>query len=114
MILQTAIAIAGIGFVAYALGHLFNRYGVAMIGAIIVIGVGASIMTGGVQVAVGEDQVTINESGDKTVTNSTTVYEDVDTQSDFPVGVVVLALGAVMLIGTTGEASEQELEVDDE
>lgn len=55
MILQTAALLLAVGFIAYALGKVTDRPGVAMIGAIVVIGVGATAMTGGIQVATGED-----------------------------------------------------------
>jgi len=117
MILNTALFLLAAGMAAFALGKIFKRPGVAMIGAIIIIGVGATALTGNIQVATGEDteeweEYDPNRGQNVIYTNSTTVYTDIETAADFPVGAVLMSLGAVMLIGATGEASEKELKVD--
>jgi hypothetical protein len=109
MILQTAGFFVALGFLAFIGGYMFNRPEIAMIGAVIVIGVGGTAMVDGLEVKTGEYKVATNTTNG---TNTTIEYQyaPVETQSDFPVDFIILVLGTVMLLGATGEASEKELE----
>ena len=57
MILTTAALIGGAGAVFFAIGYFFGRPELAMIGAILIIGVGGAGMVSGYQVASGEHTV---------------------------------------------------------
>jgi multisubunit Na+/H+ antiporter MnhB subunit len=102
MILQSAAVVAALGLVLFILGYSFDRPELVMLGAIVVIGVGASGMAGGFQVADGTVEYTNAEN--ETVTEKT--YSDVETQGDFPLGVVVTLIGTVMFMAGAGRASE--------
>lgn len=70
MILETAIALSALGLALFVIGSTQGNPGIAMIGAVVVIGVGASAMVGGVQVQSGTNEETIT-------TNTTITLEDV-------------------------------------
>jgi hypothetical protein len=102
MILTTAAVLSLFGIVAFAIGSIYGHPGVAMFGAIIIIGVGGTGVVDGIQIKTGETH---------TETNNTTViednYEDITTHSQFPFPVVWLLFGAVLLVSSLGEASEK-------
>jgi hypothetical protein len=110
MILQTATLLLAVGFAAFIVGHISGHPGVAMIGAIVIIGVGATAMTGGIQHQDGTTEYT--NAQNETVTERT--YSDISTMSEFPVGVMLMGLGAVLLLTSTGQASEEDLTVDED
>jgi hypothetical protein len=113
MILATAAALSVLGVVLFVIGEWTGNAGVSMVGAIIVIGVGAAGMTTGIEVASGQNVTAVTENNTTTKTIET-VYTDIDTATDFPVGVIVLAAGSIMLLGATGRASEKDLKTNDE
>lgn len=106
MLLQTAAIFAGLGIAFFVIGLVFDRPELALFGAIIVIGVGGTGVVQGYQVAVGENVTIENVSSNTTVETSETTYEDVTAISSFPLEIIVLLLGAIMLISSAGEASE--------
>jgi sugar lactone lactonase YvrE len=55
MILTTAAAVSAFGLLLFFIGQSTDNHGVAIIGAVFIIGVGAAGAVGGYQVAVGED-----------------------------------------------------------
>lgn len=112
MILTTVAVLVGIGLALFATGHHFDRPEIAMFGAIIIIGVGAGGAVDGYQVQTGEVQVTENTAENETVTTINETYDDVSVHTEFPLAIVLLLLGAVMLIGASGEASEADIEQD--
>lgn len=105
MMLSAAAALGVLSMVLFLGGLLVDRPELAMFGAIIMIGVGASGAVDGINVKTGEVEVT-NETANETYVNGT--FEDVETHTGFPLDIVLLLLGAVMLIGGAGEASEAD------
>lgn len=106
MIFETAVMLTSIGLVLYMAGYYFDRPELAMFGAIIIIGIGAAGVVDGYEVRTGEEREITNVSENETVEVVNHTYEDVEIHGDFPLPIVVLLLGAVMLIGAAGEASE--------
>lgn len=70
VVLETAAFIVGIGFLAWILGIVFDFPGIAAIGCMFVLGVGAMATTGGVQYAAGQEV-------DTTTTESVVAIDDI-------------------------------------
>jgi hypothetical protein len=116
MILTTAAFLSALGFVTFLVGHLYSYQGIATIGAVLIVGLGAGVMVGGLEVESGQQRVeTANTTTDGErvglTTNATTIssvsetdamvsvtttYEPIGTTSSFPLGVVLTLLGGVM------------------
>lgn len=105
MILQTTALLLALGLVVFVLGHFTGNPGLAMIGAIIVIGVGATGMVDGIEVRDGQVE-TVNETTNETMIEYT--YRPIGSVSGFPVPEVITILGAVGLISGAGRASEED------
>lgn len=106
MMLETAAIIGGFGVALFVLGFAFERPELAMLGAIVIIGVGASGMGDGFEVKVGEVETTNDDTGETDVEN---VYEETGMHERFPIGSVVMIIGAVMLMTSSGAASDVDL-----
>ena len=103
MLLVTAAVLSGFGIIAFILGGVFDHPGLGMFGAIIIIGVGGTAAVDSVQIKTGETHT-------EGANNSTVIednYQDISTHSRFPFPIVWLLFGAVMLVGSLGEASEE-------
>jgi len=96
VILSTAAFLSALGFVAFLVGHVYGYQGIATIGAVLVVGLGAGVMVGGLDVAAGEERVEVNS----TTTEIETVYDPIGTTSSFPLGLVLTLLGGVMTMRT--------------
>ena len=94
MLLTTAAFLSILGFLAWVLGHVYSYQGIATLGAVLMVGVGAAVMVGGLETAAGEERVQI----DANTTAVTTTYEPIGTTSSFPTGLVVTLLGGVMTL----------------
>ena len=92
MLLTTAAFLSILGLTAWVLGHVYSYQGIATLGAVLVVGVGAAAMVGGLETPAGEERVEI----DDTTTEVTTTYEPIGTTSSFPTGLVLTLLGGVM------------------
>jgi len=69
--------------------------------------VGGMGVVQGYQVQTGETQIeTYNETTNTTITEVEAQYDDVDSIANFPLEIVIVLLGAVMLMSGAGEASE--------
>jgi hypothetical protein len=95
MILSTAAFLTLVGFLAWIVGAIFGHQEVAVIGATIVLGVGAMIVGGG-----GLEQKT-GERVTQTSNNTTVTefqYQKVDTPTQLPLGLLLVLLGGVLTI----------------
>lgn len=92
MILTTAAFLTTVGLVAFVLGHSYGYQGIAVIGAILIVGVGAGAMVDGIETQTGERQIDVDNS----TTEVERVYEPIGVSTSFPVGLVVLLLGGAM------------------
>jgi hypothetical protein len=94
MILTTAAFLTFVGLGVFVLGAVFGQREVAVIGATLVLGVGAMTTLGGLEV----------RSGDRVVetSNNTTVtefqYRQVETPTRLPLGALMMLLGSTLAI----------------
>lgn len=103
MILLAAAAVSVFGLVLFAFGYAFDSPGVAMVGALFIVGIGAAGAIDGYEYKGGQVE-TYNNS-----TNTTTIdyqYQSVSVHTDFPLGVMVTLAGVVLFMGASGRASE--------
>jgi hypothetical protein len=84
----------GVGFVAFILGAVFSYQSVAVIGAVMIVGVGAVITTSGVEHRTGE--VVTNSTANETVHEFT--YERTETPTNLPLGTLFMLLGGVLAL----------------
>lgn len=74
------------------LGHVYGYQGIATLGAVLMVGVGAAVMVTGLEVEAGEERVEVDDQ----TTEVTTTYEPIETSNSFPTGLVLTLLGGVM------------------
>lgn len=116
MLLISYVVLSAVGFSFFALGTVFQYYGVASIGAVLLIAVGGAVAIGGLEVAVGEDvdrdyetvEVIENDTStsNKTISNETVVtnvsrtteYREVAILEQFDSATTTLGLGALHLL----------------
>lgn len=116
MLLISYVVLSAVGFSFFALGTVFEYYGVASIGAVLIIAVGGAVAINGLEVAVGEDVdrefETVELVENDTSTNTTTVrnetvvtnvtrtteYESVGIFTQFDNDATTLGLGALHLL----------------
>lgn len=92
MILTTAVFLTALGFGAWILGTVWGYQGIAAIGAILIVGVGAAAMIYGLETRTGEVET-------QTDANTTAIdyqYEPIGTTQSFPLGMLVTLLGGAM------------------
>lgn len=102
MLLTVFAMLAGLGVALWLLGYVQEMPGVAAIGAIIVIGAGATVVLGGLEVEAGQQvakqYTTINNT---TVNNATTVetqYRSVSTPQQLQLGSLVTVVGGLLFM----------------
>lgn len=91
MILQTAAFLSVLGTGTWLIGELMDYQGIATIGAVLMVGLGAAAMVDGLEVETGEIEVE-----DGSTTEIETQHEPVGTTTSFPLGLMLTLLGGVM------------------
>lgn len=94
MILTTAAFFSALGLAVWLLGELRDYRGIAVIGAILLIGVGSAAMIGGLEVQTGEIATELNNSTVETEHQ----YSPIGTTTSFPTGMVLTLLGGAMAL----------------
>lgn len=97
MILSTAAFLTLLGFVAWILGTIWNYQGIAAIGAVLIVGVGAAAMIDGLETQTGEQRV---EDPEANTTSIDYQYSQIGTSTSFPAGMLVTLLGGAMTMRT--------------
>lgn len=92
--LTTATFFGALGITAWLIGWVFEYQGIAVIGAVIVVGLGAGILQGGVYQQTGQTRVINNSTANTTVTVDYQ-YEQVGTPERLPFGALVVLLGGL-------------------
>jgi len=94
MLLIPAVALTVVGLAIWVAGIQMGYQGIATVGAVLVVGVGISVMTGDLERRAGsvEEQV----SSDKTVISVQTT--EVDFISSFNAGLIWSLLGGVLVL----------------
>lgn len=107
MILTVAAAISLLGFVTWSLGSVFSYHGLAAVGGVIVVAVGAAGMADG---GFAYETGTVERTTDANTTEKVTQYDTVELPGNFSFGMVVLFVGALLtfrsLIELSSEATE--------
>lgn len=95
MILTVAASLTTFGFLAWVLGTVFDYHGVGVIGATIVVGVGAMLLMGaGLETKTGEIETT-NADNDTVTENQ---YQTIDTPTNFSLGTLTMLLGGTLAL----------------
>lgn len=93
VITNAAIFIA-LGLVVWVLAYLTGYKAVGVIGAVLVLGVGLAMLSGGVTYKVGETQTTV----DADTTEVSNQYAQVSTPQELSLGFVVSILGGLCVL----------------
>jgi len=94
MLLIPALAITALGLLIWVAGLQMGYKGIAVIGAVLVVGVGATVLTGGLQREAGTTEEQINNS----TTTISVQKEPVQLISSFDAGLVLSLLGGAMTL----------------
>jgi hypothetical protein len=94
MLATTAALLMGVGFVAFVLGAVFQYQGVAVIGAVLILGVGAVVTVSGVEHRSGE--VVTTQPDNSTVHDFQ--YERTETPQNLSLGTLLMLLGGVLAL----------------
>jgi len=100
MILTVSGFLTAVGFISWTLGYIFDLTGVAVIGGVLVFGVGAMVTADGLAYKTGETQV----AGNDNVTEVTNEYETVETPTRMPLGTLVMLLGGALVLHSIDDA----------
>lgn len=94
MILTIAAFLSTLGFAGWIAGHVFSYHGVAFLGAVLVVGVGAWIMVDGLEHQSGTVE-TVDNATNETTTERT--YDTVQSPlQNYDIGALVLLFGGVL------------------
>jgi len=97
VILVTASILVLFGFVLFVAGNLFDQTALAVVGGVIVVGIGSSVVDSGLQHKVGEQRVITNETANRTVVNTDAEYREVQMPMNLPFGFLILLVGALLV-----------------
>jgi len=101
VLLISAAFLCALGFTSWALGTVFQYRGIAVLGAVLIVGVGASAAVDGLQHQVGKTQEQVAYD----TTDVSYQYDDIQTPDHFPLGPVIMLLGSVALFQSINELS---------
>jgi len=93
MILTSAVVLTALGLVVWLVGIFGNYQGLAAVGAILVVGVGAVVLSDGLERQSGEIERTINSSTTETIPQTTPIQLLPQT----PTGAIWMLMGALLL-----------------
>lgn len=91
MILPVAVFLSTLGFAAWIIGAVIDDPGLAVIGGVLVVGVGAMITTGSLEYRSGETETNVSANE----TQISYEYASADTPERLPLGALVMLLGAL-------------------
>lgn len=94
MLLVPALTLSAFGLLVWALGLQMGYKGIAVIGAVLVVGVGVGILDGGLQQEAGTVENSVNSS----TTEISVQKEPVPLSSAFNLGFVWTLLGGVLAL----------------
>lgn len=102
MILILAATFTALGFIGWIVGYLLEMPGLAVLSAILVVGVGGMVLTDGLQVRDGEIQT--NTSSDETEIQYT--YSEFEPMDYWPIGELWLLFGGLLTLRGFAVVSE--------
>lgn len=92
------------GIVLFVIGNLTDYTAVAVIGGILVVGVGAVITTeGGLVHQAGSQETIVNETENRTVVSHEPQYEPVETPVNLDLGFIIMLVGSLLSLQPLGE-----------
>ena len=94
MILPVFVAVSALGLGLWVLGYLLDYTGIAVIGAAVFLGAGASVVLGGLEYQTGE--VHTETSANETVVEQQ--YESVNTPTQLPLGILTMLTGSLLVV----------------
>jgi len=102
MIITVAAFLTTLGFAGFVVGSVFEMREVAVIGGVLIVGVGAMVTQNGLSHRSGE--VTQNVSADTSATEYE--YQRVETQTQLPLGTMWMLLGGALVLRSLTRLSE--------
>lgn len=105
MILTVAAFLSALGLVTWVLGYYLRFTGMAVIGAVLLLGVGAMVMIDGLEHSSGE----IETQADDGTIERQTIYDQVDTGQSFPLGALLTILAGVLVMRSLNQQAEASL-----
>jgi len=105
VILVTATLLVLFGFLAFILGNVRGYTAIAVVGGVIVVGVGASVAQTGLEHKTGERKVIQNETANRTTVEVNAEHQPVDLPLNLPVGFLILLTGALLCLHSLNEVS---------
>lgn len=95
------------GFALFIIGSYGDYTAVAVIGGLIIVGVGATaINQGGLEYQAGEQRTIVNETANKTVVDVDPEYRQVETPINFPLRYLILIAGGLLSVHPLGRVAE--------
>ena len=105
MLLTPAAFLVLSGFVLFVIGNVRGYTGVAVIGGVLIVGVGASVVDTGLRYESGEERIITNESANETVVSVDKQYQHTQTPINLPLGLLVMVAGGLLSIQSLNEVS---------
>lgn len=103
MILILAVVLTGLGFLGWIAGSIFQYPGVAFIGAVLVVGVGAGVMETGLEHRVGHTETNVSSN----TTEIQYTYDQYEPPNRLPLGELWLLFGAIQALHSLNSLSEK-------
>ena len=112
MLLSVFAALTTLGLALWLLGYLQEMPGVAAVGSIIVIGAGATVVLGSLEVEAGQEiakqYATINNTTVNNATSVQTQYRSVSTPQQLQLGGLITVVGGLLFLRGLGDPGEVE------
>lgn len=108
MLLYIALGLSGLGFLTFVVGQVFDMAGVAVIGAVLIVGVGAMVTGTGLEYRDGKTEKQYYKNGSNSDLDRVAVtphYSQVDTPAQLPLGMLWLLLGGTLTLRGINRAS---------
>lgn len=104
MLLTTAAFLSAVGFVCALFGYATSHFEVAVIGGVLILGVGAVVAGagGGLETKTGETEIQV----DSNTTETENQYSAVETPTQLPLGSVVMILGGTIVLRSFNDFSK--------
>ena len=99
MILTAAVFLTALGFVTFVVGNLLGYQEIALIGAILIFGVGFAVSVDGVSYQSGEVRTEVDNS----TVQVEQQYQEMNTPDSLPVGTLVMLVGGTLSLRAMNE-----------
>jgi hypothetical protein len=104
MLITTAAFLTTVGFVCSLFGYVTQHYEIAVIGGVLILGVGGVVAGagGGLETKTGETEIQV----DNTTTTTENEYSPVETPTKLPLGSLVMILGGAIVLRSFNDFSK--------